>query len=82
MIVGHALLHDISLHDKMIITTGRLTSEMVIKAAKIGIPVVVSRNTATSLAIEIAQSLSMTLIGFVRAGKCTVYTGHDIISGC
>ncbi len=79
MIVGHAFLNDIPLQDKMLITTGRLTSEMVIKAAKIGIPVVVSRNTATSLAVEIAQSLSLTLIGFVRAGKCIVYSGHEKI---
>jgi len=79
MIVGHVLLHGIPLRDKMLITTGRLTSEMLIKAAKVSIPVVVSRNTATSLAVELAVSLGVTLIGHARAGKFTVYNGQERI---
>jgi len=79
MIVGHVFLHGIPLRDKMLITTGRLTSEMLIKAAKVSIPVVVSRNTATSLAIELAVSLGVTLIGYARAGKFTVYNGQERI---
>ncbi|MEN6437373.1 MAG: formate dehydrogenase accessory sulfurtransferase FdhD [Syntrophobacter sp.] len=79
MIVGHVFLNGISLADKMLITTGRLTSEMLIKAAKVGIPVLVSRNTATSLAVELANSLGVTLIGYARAGKFTVYSGRDNI---
>ncbi len=79
MIVGHVFLHGIALRDKMLITTGRLTSEMLIKAAKVNIPVVVSRNAATSLAIELAGSLGITLIGYVRAGKFTVYSGRERI---
>src|SRR5208337_4883899 len=79
MIVGHVFLHGIPLRDKMLITTGRLTSEMLIKAAKVSIPVVVSRNTATSLAVELAVSLGVTLIGHARAGKFTVYNGQERI---
>ncbi|MGA2028357.1 MAG: formate dehydrogenase accessory sulfurtransferase FdhD [Syntrophobacteraceae bacterium] len=79
MIVGHVFLHGIPLQDKMLITTGRLTSEMLIKAAKVSIPVVVSRNTATSLAIELAVSLGVTLIGHARGGKFTVYNGQERI---
>ena len=79
MIVGHVFLHGIPLRDKMLITTGRLTSEMLIKAAKVSIPVVVSRNAATSLAIELAVSLEITLIGYARAGKFTVYNGQERI---
>lgn len=75
MIVGHAFLHDMPLTDMLLITTGRLTSEILIKAAKVGIPVLVSRNTATSLAVELAESLNITLIGYARAGKFTVYSG-------
>jgi FdhD protein len=67
------------LDDKMLITTGRLTSEILIKAAKVNIPVLISRNTATNLAIELARSLNITLIGFVRAGKFTVYSGKERI---
>ena len=77
MIVGHVFLNGITLQDKMIITTGRLTSEMIIKAAKINIPIVVSRNTATSLAVQLADSLGITLIGYVRAGRFTVYSGEE-----
>jgi len=80
MIVGNAFLNGLSLADKLLVTTGRLTSEIIIKAAKIGIPLIVSRNTATTLAIEIAQSLNITLVGYARAGKFTVYTGHERIS--
>ena len=77
MIVGHVFLNGITLRDKMIITTGRLTSEMLIKAAKINIPIIVSRNTATSLAVQLADSLGITLIGYVRAGRFTVYSGEE-----
>ncbi|MFZ2445277.1 MAG: formate dehydrogenase accessory sulfurtransferase FdhD [Syntrophobacteraceae bacterium] len=79
MIVGHVFLNGIPLDDKMLITTGRLTSEMLIKAAKVNIPVLVSRNTATSLAVELAASLGVTLIGYARAGKFTVYSGRERI---
>ncbi|NSW87309.1 MAG: formate dehydrogenase accessory sulfurtransferase FdhD [Syntrophobacteraceae bacterium] len=80
MIVGHAFLHEMRLADRMLITTGRLTSEILIKAAKVGIPVLVSRNTATSLAVELAVSLNITLIGYARAGKFTVYNGEERIN--
>lgn len=79
MIVGHVFLNGIALGDKVLITTGRLTSEMLIKAAKVNIPILVSRNTATSLAVELAGPLGVTLIGYARAGKFTVYSGQDRI---
>ena len=79
MIVGHFFLNGLSLEDKLLITTGRLTSEILIKAAKVSIPVLVSRNTATSLAVELARSLNITLIGYARAGKFTVYSGEERI---
>jgi FdhD protein len=77
MIAGHVFMNRIPLSDKILLTTGRLTSEIIIKAGKIGLPVVVSRNTATTLAIELAQSLNITLIGYARAGKFTVYSGFE-----
>jgi FdhD protein len=80
MIIGHAFLHDLRLDDKALITTGRLTSEILIKAAKVGLPVIISRNTATSLAVELAAALNVTLIGYVRNGKSTVYSGLDRVA--
>jgi FdhD protein len=82
MIVGHCFLNAVPLQDKLLVTTGRLTSEMLIKAAKVGIPVIVSRNTATTLAIELAKSLHITLIGHVRAGKFIIYAGEERIETC
>lgn len=81
MIAGHAFMNRISLEDKILLTTGRLTSEIIIKAAKIGLAMVVSRNTASSLAIELARSLHITLIGYARAGKFTVYSGFERVVG-
>jgi len=77
MITGHAVLHDVRLDDKMLVTTGRLTSEILIKIAKVGIPILVSRNTATTLAVELAEALNITLIGYARAGRFTLYSGRD-----
>jgi FdhD protein len=79
MIVGYSFLNSVTLGDKLLITTGRLTSEILIKAAKVGVPVLVSRNTATTLAIKLALSLKITLIGYARAGKFTVYSGEERI---
>jgi len=79
MIVGHFFLNGLSLEDKLLITTGRLTSEILIKAAKVRIPILVSRNTATSLAVELARSLDITLIGYARGGRFTVYSGEERI---
>lgn len=79
MIVGHGFLNGISLADKLLLTTGRLTSEMLIKAARVNIPVLISRNAATSLAVELAEGLGVTLIGFARAGRFTVYSGRERI---
>jgi FdhD protein len=77
MIVGHSILNGVSLGDKLLLTTGRLTSEILIKTAKVKIPVLVSRNTATTLAVELAKTLNITLVGYARAGKFTVYSGEE-----
>lgn len=79
MIVGHCFLRGIPLADKLLITTGRLTSELLIKLAKVGMPFVVSRNTATTLAIKLADSLGITLIGYARGGRFVAYAGQDRI---
>ncbi len=77
MIVGHSLISGLALEDKLLLTTGRLTSEILIKVAKVGIPVLVSRNTATTLAIRLARRLDITLIGYVRSSRFTIYNDPD-----
>ena len=81
MVVGHVFLEGIPLDDKLLITTGRLTSEILIKAARVGVPILASRNAATGLAVELAKRLNITLIGYARAGKFTLYAGEDRILG-
>lgn len=82
MLIGRAFLDGIDLDNKIMVTTGRLTSEVVIKAAQTGIPVLVSRHAATRLAIELATTLNLTLIGYVRATQMTVYyDGGRLIEG-
>jgi len=67
------------LHDKMVLTSGRISSEIVAKVARRRIPVIVSRSAPTSAAIEQAGQLGMTLIGFARGGRFNVYTNFSCL---
>jgi FdhD protein len=60
--------------DAILLTTGRISYEMAVKAAKARVPLVVSRTAVTDLAAEIAGELGITLAGYARGGKITVYT--------
>ena len=60
--------------DKIFYTTGRLTSEMVMKAAQMGVPFLVSRSGLTRMGLELATRLGITLIGRARVGRHLVYT--------
>ena len=55
-------------------TTGRLTSDMVLKCARIGIPIVMSRTSASSLALAIARQAGLTLVCYARPGRLNVYS--------
>jgi FdhD protein len=63
--------------DKTFYTTGRLTSEMVIKVAQMGIPLLLSRSGITRMGLEIAQRLGVTLIGRAKGRHFIVYSGAD-----
>jgi len=58
-----------------LLTSGRVSSEILIKTAKLGIPVLVSHSAPTDTAVEIARKLGLTLIGFVRGSHFNVYSG-------
>lgn len=79
MIVGHAMGNNISLGDKILLTTGRASSEIVLKAARVGIAVVASRSAATALGVALAENVGITLLGSVRGGKLTIYSHSERI---
>ncbi len=63
--------------DKILYTTGRLTSEMVIKCALMGIPVLVSRSGFTAWGVDIARQVGMTLVGRMRGARFTCLSGEE-----
>ncbi len=74
---GECLLRGLPTRDRLLLTTGRISSEMVIKAVKMEVPVVASRSSPTDLAIRLANDWEMTIVGYVRGGKMNVYTRPD-----
>lgn len=73
-LAGRCLLDNISLDDKILITTGRISSEILIKTAKMGIPLLASRSAPTDLAVKHAQDLGITIAAFVRNQRMNVYS--------
>jgi FdhD protein len=78
-IYGYCLRHRISLKDKIIVFSGRISSEIVTKVAKIGCEVVLSKSAPTEMALELAEELGMTTVGFIRNNALNVYTRPDRI---
>ena len=76
-IAGWMLLHGVDGGDKLFYTTGRLTSEMVMKSAQMGVPIVVSRNGVTALGHEMAEQLGMTLFGRASNRHFLCYCGFE-----
>ncbi len=73
-VVGHCLLSRLDCKDKILVTTGRATSEMILKAAAAGSPLVASTSGVTSLGVELAEELGVTLIAYLRGGTMNLYT--------
>lgn len=76
-IAGWMLSENVPADDKILYTTGRLTSEMVIKTALMGIPVLASRSGFTAWGVEIAQQVGLTLIGRMRGQRFVCLSGED-----
>ncbi|MCM3671990.1 formate dehydrogenase accessory sulfurtransferase FdhD [Mesobacillus maritimus] len=73
-IYGYCLKHDISIRDKVLVFSGRLSSEILLKVAKIGCEVVLTKSAPTELALKLAEELKITTVGFIRNGSLNVYT--------
>ena len=78
-IAGYMWLNDLSGADKIFYTTGRLTSEMVIKVTQMGIPVLLSRSGATQMGLEMAQQAGVTLISRAKGKHFLVLNGSENI---
>tara|TARA_Y200000002_G_scaffold336719_1_gene305051 strand:+ start:594 stop:1424 length:831 start_codon:yes stop_codon:yes gene_type:complete len=79
-ISGWMISENIRPDDKILYTTGRLTSEMVIKTANMGIPILISRSGFTVWGVELAKKLNMTLIGRMKGKRfCCLSGGHRLI---
>ncbi len=76
-IAGYMWLSNTSGHDKIFYTTGRLTSEMVIKVAQMGIPVLLSRSGATQMGLELARKVGVTLIARAKGQHFLIYNGAE-----
>ncbi len=75
-IFGKCLLEDIPTSDRIVITSGRISSEIIFKVAKRQIPVIISKSAPTDLGVIVAQDLRITLIGFTRGKRMNVYAGE------
>ena len=78
-IAGYMMLKKINSYDKIFYTTGRLTSEMVIKSVKMKIPVVISRSGFTAWGVELARKANLTLIGRAKGKKFIILSGEQRI---
>jgi FdhD protein len=76
-IAGRMWLKGMPGENKIFYTTGRLTSEIIMKTAMMGIPVLLSRSSVTRMGLEVAEDLGMTLIGRAKAKRFLVYAGLD-----
>ena len=72
-IFGECVLNDIPTNDRIILTSGRISSEMLLKVAKRQVPVIVSKSAPTDLGIKLAHDMGMTLLGFVRGKRANAY---------
>ena len=76
-VVGRALLDEVELSDKLVLTTGRLSAEIVSKAVACGVAMLASRSAATSLAVALGRRFGLTLVAFLRGQRMNVYTGYE-----
>ncbi len=75
-LVGRCLIERVAMADRILLSTGRISSEMLHKAARAGIPVVASRTSPTTLSVALAAAWNVTLVGYVRRDSLIVYHGQ------
>ncbi|MFC1974312.1 formate dehydrogenase accessory sulfurtransferase FdhD [Chloroflexota bacterium] len=76
-IVGECLLTGVSSKDRLLLTTGRISSEMLTKAISMETPIVISRSSPTERSISLAQELGIALVGYVRGNRLSAYSHQE-----
>ena len=76
---GEALLRGIPTEDRLLLSTGRVSSEMLLKAARMGVPLVASRTSPTEMAVALAEQLGITVCGYVRSDGMNLYAGAALL---
>ncbi|MFH1382891.1 MAG: formate dehydrogenase accessory sulfurtransferase FdhD [Chloroflexota bacterium] len=80
-IFGECLLKDVPTEGRIVVTSGRISSEILLKVAKREIPILISKSAPTDLGVKLAENLGVTLIGFVRGKRMNVYTNDWRVIG-
>ncbi len=82
-VIGAYLLAGNDFHDKLVLSSGRLSSEILHKAAACGLPILVSRSAPTDRCVALARERGITLIGFARGRRMNIYSGSEriVVSG-
>jgi FdhD protein len=79
-IKGEALMRGIPTVDRILLSTGRVSSEMLLKAARMGVPLVASRTSPTEMAVGLAEQLGITVVGYVRPDSLNLYAGNALVA--
>jgi len=78
-VIGYGILNNINLKDKILVSSGRLPYMMVKKVVNAKIPIIISKSPSTDKGVELAKNNNITLIGFARKNRFTVYNGFERI---
>jgi FdhD protein len=78
-VIGAALMGEIPLRDKAVVTSGRISSEILSKVLQARVPVIVSRGAPSDQAVKIARMTNVTMVGFARRNRLNVYSGEERI---
>ncbi|MDD3268616.1 MAG: formate dehydrogenase accessory sulfurtransferase FdhD [Syntrophomonadaceae bacterium] len=78
-VIGYAFLNHIPLHDKCLVLSGRVATEILVKVARNGIPLLLSRSAAMHLAVQLAQEWNVCVVGFTRNQRFNIYSHRERI---
>jgi len=80
-LLGECMLRGVPVRDHILLTTGRISSEMLLKAAKIQAPIVVTKAAVTERAVRLAREFNITIVGYARTSRLSVFSGETRIDG-